>query len=120
MVHNAAAIVSSSHWCQLHDFKHIQFNVKSVILALRVVACPAYPTVPPGDLDLLCSLDGHKQTKDKENQFEASVVNDPSLMVTACWTAGQMNAALQCCACCIDLCILKKKISHNWHFSLKI
>lgn len=58
--------------------------VKSIIWAQRVVVCPAHPTVPPDDLDLLCGLDGHKQTKDKENQFEASVVNDPGLMVTAC------------------------------------
>lgn len=55
--------------------------MKSIIFALRVVVCPA---IPPDDLDLLCGLDVHKQTKDKENQFEASVVNDPSLMVTTC------------------------------------
>lgn len=62
----------------------MKFYVKSIIFALRVVVCPTYPAVPPDDLDLLCSLDGRKQTKDKENQFEGSVVNDPSLMVTTC------------------------------------
>lgn len=35
-----------------------------------MVVCPAHPAFPPDDLDLLCGLDGHKQTKDKENQFE--------------------------------------------------
>lgn len=86
---------------------YIKFSVKSVIFALRVVVCPAYPTVLPDDLDLLCSLDGHKQTKDKENQSEASVANDPSLMFTTCWTAGQMYAPLLWCALCI-LCMFQK------------
>lgn len=64
--------------------KHTKVYVKSIILARRVVVCPACPTIPPDDLDLLCGHDGPKQTKDKENQFEGSVVNDPSLMVTTC------------------------------------
>lgn len=114
MIHKQQPLYLPRLYCTLsfdvtHVFKHIKFYVKSFIFAQRVVVCPAYSTVPPDDLDLLCSLDGHKQTKDKENQFEGSVGNDPSLMVTTCWTAGQMYAPPLWCACCIDLCIFLKK-----------
>lgn len=55
---------------------------------------------------IYCAVsDGHKQTKDKENQFEGSVFNDPSLTVTTCWDKCKL---LRCgLRACIHLCIFK-------------